>query len=257
MNFIRPFTINFIDLAINIKLIKKQMKTITIAFLMLFSVSMFGQTNTELKKHYEAYYKQMKKQGDVQGIINAMTHLEVLEPSVARRDTLAYIYLSERQYMQALNTIGVEKSDTDSDINVEVKALALKNLNQPKMALEHFEVLFSRDPNVYLAYEMADMKIQINDLVGAKLNIDYGLANVTDDMKRAYYERQQPYETSMKAALLYLKGLLKFNENQQANTDAALQLFNDALAIDPNFNMAKISREALEAQKAAAAAKKE
>ena len=226
------------------------MKTITIAILMLFSISTFAQTNVELKKHYEAYHKQMKKQGDVQGIINAMTHLEVLEPSVARRDTIAYIYLSEGQYMQALNTIGVEKNATDSDMNVEVKALALKNLNQPKMALEHFEVLYTRDPNVYLAYEMADMKIQVNDLVGAKLNIDYALANVTDDMKRAFYEKQQPYETSMKAALMYLKGLLKFTENKTANMDTALKLMNDALTIDPNFNLAKISREALEAQKA-------
>ncbi|GAA4246580.1 MULTISPECIES: hypothetical protein [Winogradskyella] len=231
------------------------MKTITIAMLMLFSVSMFAQTNTELKKHYEAYYKQMKKQGDVQGIINAMTHLDVLEPSVARKDTLAYIYLSEGQHMQALNTIGVEKNATDSDLNVEVKALALKNLNQPKMALEHFEVLYKRSPNVYLAYEMADMKIQTKDLAGAKLNIDYAMANVTDDMKRAFYDQQQPYETSMKAALMYLNGLLKFSENKTANIDIALKFMNDALAIDPNFNLAKISREALEAQKASAAAK--
>ncbi|WP_179021556.1 hypothetical protein [Winogradskyella forsetii] len=231
------------------------MKTITIAILMLFSASIFAQTNTELKQHYEAFYKQMKQQGDVQGIINAMTHLDVLEPSVARKDTLAYIYLSEGQHMQALNTIGVEKNPTDSDMNVEVKALALKNLNQPKMALEHFEELFKRKPSVYLAYEMADMKLQTNDLVGAKLNIDYALANVTDDMKRAFYERQQPYETSMKAALLYLKGLLKFTENKEANMDAALKLMNDALAVDPNFNLAKVSREALEAQKAQRAQK--
>jgi tetratricopeptide (TPR) repeat protein len=231
------------------------MKTITIAMLMLFSVSLFAQSNTDLKTHYEAYYKQMKKQGDVQGIINAMTHLEVLEPSVARRDTIAYIYLSEGQYMQALNTIGVEKNATDSDINVEVKALALKNLNQPKMALEHFEVLYKRDPNVYLAYEMADMKIQVNDLAGARLNIDYALTNVKDDMKRAFYERQQPYETSMKAALTYLNGLLTFSENKTANMDTALKLMNDALAIDPNFNLARVSREALEAQKAQRAQK--
>ncbi|WP_417859633.1 hypothetical protein [Winogradskyella sediminis] len=226
------------------------MKTITTAILMLCSVAVFAQTNTELKKHYEAYYKQMKKQGDKQGVINAMTHLDVLEPSVARKDTLAYIYLSEGQYMQALNTIGVEKNPTDSDMNVEVKALALKNLNQIEMALEHFEVLYKRNPNVYLAYEMADMKIQTKDLVGARLNIDYAMANVTEDMKRAFYEQQQPYETSMKAALMYLKGLLTFTENKQTNMDAALKFMNDALAIDPNFNLAKISREALEAQKA-------
>ncbi|NRR89966.1 hypothetical protein HSX10_00130 [Winogradskyella undariae] len=226
------------------------MKTITIAILMLFSVSIFAQSNTELKNHFEDYYKQMKKQGDTQGVINAMTHLEVIEPSVARKDTLAYIYLSDGQYMQALNTIGVEKNATDSDMNVEVKALALKNLNQPKMALDHFEVLYKRDPNVYLAYELADMKIQTKDLAGAKLNIEYGLANVKDDMKRAFYERQQPYETSMKASLLYLKGLLSFTENNTENIDSALKFMNDALAIDPNFNLAKISREALEAQKA-------
>ncbi|MDY2586382.1 hypothetical protein [Winogradskyella aquimaris] len=230
------------------------MKQITIAVVMLFSVSVFAQTNADLKAHYEAYYKEMQKQGDVQGIINALTHLNILEPSVARKDTLAYLYLSEGKYMQALNTIGVEKNDSDSDMNVEVKALSLKNLNQPKMALEHYEILFKRSPNVYLAYEMADMKIQVDDLAGAKANIEYGLANVKDDMKRAFYETQQPYETSMEAALLCLKGLLTFKEDKNANIDASIKLMNDALAIDPNFNLAKVSRQALESQKAQKAA---
>jgi len=193
----------------------------------------------------------MKKQGDVQGIISALTHLNVLEPNVARQDTLAYLYLSEGKNIQALNTIGVEKNATDSDMNVEVKALALKNLNQPKMALEHYEELYKRNTNSYLAYDMADMKIQINDLAGAKANIEYGLANVKDDMKRAFYETQQPYETSMKAAFLCLKGLLTFTKNRKENIDDAIKLVNDALAIDPNFNLAKISRQGLESQKAA------
>ncbi|WP_339757518.1 hypothetical protein [uncultured Winogradskyella sp.] len=231
------------------------MKQITIAIVMLFSVSVFAQTNGDLTKHYKTYYKQMKKQGDVQGIINAMTHLNILEPSAARQDTLAYLYLSEGKYMQALNTIGVEKNATDTDMNVEVKALALKNLNQPKMALEHYEILYSRSSNVYLAYEMADMKIQTNDLVGAKLNIDYALTNVKDDMKRTFYETQQPYETSMKAALLYLKGILTFSENKSDNIDAAIKQINEALTIDPNFNLAKVSRQALESQKAQQAQK--
>ncbi len=86
------------------------MKQITIAIAVLFSLSSFAQSNTELKKHFETYYQVMKEKGDVQGIINALTHLDVLEPSVARKDTLAYMYLSEGKYMQALNTIGVEKN---------------------------------------------------------------------------------------------------------------------------------------------------
>jgi hypothetical protein len=216
---------------------------------MLIGFASFGQTNSELKAHFEAYYQKMKDQGDVQGVINAMTHLEILEPQQSRRDTLAYLYLSDGAYSQALNVIGIEKNATDSDINVEVKALALKNLNQPKMAIDHYNVLYSRKPNPQLAYEIADLMAQTQDIAGAKAKIEYGLANVKDDMKRAFFEKQQPYQTSLKAAFLYLKGIVMFQEDQTVNLDPALKLINDALAIDPNFNMARISREALEAKK--------
>jgi len=226
------------------------MKKITIALVMLISAMSFSQGNTNLKAHYEAYYKQMKNQGDVQGVINAMTHLEVLTPSQARRDTLAYLYVSEGKYLQALNTIGIEKNATDSNLNVEVKAISLKNLNETKRALEQYNILFGRGPNPSLAYEIADLMIQNSDLAGAKSKIDYGITNSKDDMKRAFYETQRPYETSLKAAFIYLKALVTFQENQ-ANVDPALKLINDALAIDPNFNMAKRTREALEAKKAA------
>ena len=227
------------------------MKKITIVLVTLMSLGLYAQTNTDLKAHYEAFYQKMKTQGDVQGIINAMTHLEVMTPSQERRDTLGYLYLTEGKYLQALNTLGIEKNATDSDLNVEVKALSLKNLNEPKRALEHYTVLYNRSANAPLAYEMADLMVQTNDLAGAKSKVEYGLANVKDDMKRAFYETQRPYETSLKAAFLYLKGLIAFRENETANLDTALKLLNEALAIDPNFNMAKISREALEAKKAA------
>lgn len=221
------------------------MKKPILLLIVMISISMTSQTKTELQKHFDNYYMQMKKQGDVQGVINAMTHLDVLAPTQARKDTIAYLYVSEGQNVQALNTIGIDKNVTDSDLNVEVKAIALKSLNQPKRALEQYEVLFSRKPNPYLAYEMADLKIQLQDLSGAKTNIEYGLANVKDDMKQAFYETQQPYETSLKAAFLYLKALVNYNEDTDNNTESALSILNHALVIDPNFNMAKISKDAL------------
>jgi len=225
------------------------MKKLAILLILMSTFGISAQTNTDLKKHFEDYYTQMKKQGDIQGIINAMTHLDVLEPSQARKDTLAYLYVSEGRNLEALNTIGIEKNPTDSDINVEVKAIALKAINQPKRALEHYEVLFQRQPSANLAYEVADLKIQTQDLAGAKTTIEYGLENVTDDMKRTFYETQQPYQTSLKAALLYLKALTIFSENQNENVESALAIMNRALAIDPNFNLAKISKEALLSRK--------
>jgi hypothetical protein len=225
------------------------MKKIAILLIVMSSIGLTGQTKIELKTHFEAYYSQMKKQGDIQGIINAMTHLDVIEPSQARKDTLAYIYVSEGRNLEALNTIGIDKNPTDSNVNVEVKAIALKALNQPKRSLEQYEVLFERQPSPNLAYEIADLKLQTQDLDGAKTSIEYGLANVKDDMVRTYYETQQPYQTSLKAALLYLKALSIFSEDQNENVEASLAIMNRALAIDPNFNMAKVSKDALLSRK--------
>ena len=99
-----------------------------IAFVILFAISftISAQTNNELLKHYEAFYKEMRMQADINGMTNALTHLNVLSPSKARKDTLAYIYANNNQHMQALNTIGVEKNADDSDLAVQVKAISLK-----------------------------------------------------------------------------------------------------------------------------------
>ena len=215
------------------------MKKIILVIAVAMSFGVTAQTKSELVKHFEAYYQQMKRQGDVQGVINAMTHLEVLAPSQARKDTLGYIYASEGRNIEALNTIGIELGTNDSDINVEVKAIALNAINQKDKALVFYEELFKRKPNPYLAYEIADIKTQLKDLAGAKRSIEYGLANATDDMKRAFYETQTPYQTSLKAAFTCLKGLVVFNEDQNANIDAALKLMNECLSNRPEFQPGK------------------
>ncbi len=233
-----------------------QMKRIAITLLLMMGLFASAQTKSELQKHYEAYYQAMRLQGDVNGVINAMTHLNVIAPSTERRDTLAYIYANDNQHLQALNTIGIEKNEADSDLAVQVKAISLKALNQPKRSVEQFEILNKRTPNAYLAYELADLKIQTGDNTGATVNIEYGIANAKEDMKYAFYERQQPYEVPLKAAFLHLKGLNQYNQDKN-DIDAALALIDEALKIDPNFNLASLSKQALESRKNPPAAEKE
>ncbi|WP_318312208.1 hypothetical protein [Flagellimonas crocea] len=221
----------------------------TVLLLLLFAgFSGISQTNNALLEHYQAYYQEMRAQGDVNGIIGALTHLNVLSPSKERRDTLAFVYMNNGQHVQALNTIGVEKNTNDSELAMQIKAFSLKALNQPKRALEHFEELFSRSPSAYLAYEMADLKIQTGDTSGAVENIEYGIANAKDDMGYAFYERQQPYEVPLKAAFYHLKGLADYNMNKE-DIDAAIVSIDEALKIAPNFNLASLSKQALESRK--------
>ena len=221
------------------------MKKIILAVVVMSSLSITAQTKTELQKHFEGYYQQMKKQGDVQGVINAMTHLDVLSPTQARKDTLAYIYVSEGRNMEALNTIGIEKGSADSDLNTEIKAIALNAVGEKQRSLEFYNILYKKQANPALAYDIADLMLQTGDLVGAQQKVEYGLANVTDEMRRTYYETQQPYQTSLKAGFLYLKAIVSYSEDKDANQESAIATLNRALAIDPNFNMARISKDAL------------
>ncbi len=218
--------------------------------LLFFTASLaYGQNDNSLLDHYKKYYEQMKSQGDVQGVINGLTHLNILEPSQARADTLAVLYMNEGRHVQALNTIGIESNENDSDMAVEVKAISLQFLNQLDRSLVHYEELFKRKPNPLIAYELADIKIQMDDLMGATKNITFGIANSNSDIMRTYYETQGQYNVPMKAAFIYLKGLVKFKENKEDNIDAAIAIMDEALAIAPNFNLAKLSKDALNAQK--------
>ena len=225
------------------------MKNIITTLVLLISFSAFTQSNEELLSHYKKYYKQMQSQADIQGVINALTHLNVLEESQARKDTLATLYMNEGRHVQALNTIGIDKNESDSDLAVQVKAFSLKAINNIDESLIHYEELFKRKPNPFIAYELAEMKIRTGDLSGATRNITFGIANSDGDIVRNYYETQQPYSVPMKAAFVYLKGLVKINEDRENNIDASINIMNEALAIAPNFNMAKISIDAFTAQK--------
>ena len=224
------------------------MKRFLVLILVLSGLNLNAQNNN-LVSHFEAYYNQMKSQGDIQGMINGLTHLNVLQPSQARKDTLGFIYMREGMHMQALNTLGIELGTNDSDIAVEVKAISLKAVGQPERAITHFNELFKRDNNALIAYELAELNLQTNNAAEANKHIQYGIANAKDDMNKAFFETQTPYQVPLKAAFLYLKGLAKFNENKTINIDAAVDLLDEALKLAPNFNLAQISKDALLSQK--------
>ncbi|WP_335966856.1 hypothetical protein [Galbibacter sp. PAP.153] len=227
------------------------MKNLFIALFLATTMPAFSQSNQALAQHYEAFYKQMKKQGDVRGVINALTHLNVLNPTEARKDTLAFFYSNSGQHVQAINLLGTEKDTKASDLAVEVKARSLKALNQPQLAVQQFDIMFSREADVYTAYDLVDLNLQIGKTVEAQTYIKYGLEHTTNEDMLPFYEANPPYQVPLKAAFKYQEGLLKYNEDK-TNIDEAIKPIDESIVMAPNFKLAKQIRELLLNQKEAA-----
>jgi hypothetical protein len=75
-------------------------------------------------------------------------------------------------------------------------------------------------------------------------------------MKYAFYERQQPYEVSLKSAFFHLEALVIYNTDKEKIKEA-IALIDRALVLSPNFNLASMSRQALESRVKAEEAPKE
>jgi len=227
------------------------MRLLLVTICALTITTSFAQKNKKgansqnaIKKHYEAYYQQMKKFGDIDGAIEGLSHLVVMEPTEAKKDTLAYLYLQANKPLQAVNVVGESKSD----LALRTKALAFKALNNPKQAIENYEALLTKSKGVLDAYELAQLQYGIQRLGEARATINFGLQNAKDEKVRIFVKGNSYLETTVKAAFLNMLGLIEYNSDK-ANIDRAIAIFDEALKIDPQFVLAAENKKSLLAQK--------
>ena len=197
-------------------------------------------TETALIQHYEKYYKMMLKNNDLDGAIEGLSHLLVLSPSETKKDTLAYMYLQANKSFQALSVAG----NSTSDLALRTKAIAFKNLNNPKKAIENYEALLKKNSNVLDAYELAQLQFGIQRFGEAKETILYGLQNSKDEKVRIFIKGNSYIETPIKAAFLNILGLIEYNLDK-GNVEKAVAIFDEALKIDPEFLLALENKKGL------------
>ncbi|HEX9602095.1 MAG TPA: hypothetical protein VF985_11445, partial [Mariniflexile sp.] len=70
-----------------------------------------------------------------------------------------------------------------------------------------------------------------------------------DDMKKAFYETQTPYEVSLKSAFMYLNALSTYNKDKKENIDKAVDILDATLKLSPNFNLIQLTKNELLRQK--------
>ncbi len=188
---------------------------------------------TALTSHYQKYYKMMLDNNDLDGAISGLSHLIVLAPSQAKKDTLAFMYLQANKPMQALKVVG----ESSSELALKTKAISFKNINNPKKAIENYEALIQKNNSVLDAYELAQLQFSIQRFGEAKATINYGLQNSKNEKVRIFVKGNSYIETPVKAAFLNILGLIEFNLDK-GNIDNVIAIFDQALKLDPEFVLA-------------------
>jgi len=196
--------------------------------------------NKQMTTHYQKYYQLMLENSDVDGAIESLNHLLILNPSQGKKDTLSALYLQNKQPFLAIKTLG----DSNSVLALRTKANAFKNLKNLKKAIEAYEELIKKTKQVMDVYELAQLQFQLQRFAEAKQSVNLGLKLAKNEKVKIFIKAKSYIETPIKAALLNILGLIAYNLDKN-DTTKAIQYLDEALKIDPEFVLALENKKAI------------
>ncbi len=196
---------------------------------------------------YDAHYRMAIQYNDFAEAKSALYNLILLEPeNDSLRYNLAYIYFDANQYP---STIFACKDILAFNPNhfgaLELSAVAFENLGLKDKALPNYEKLYMISSNLNSLYKMAFLQYDLKKYAECTVNVDILLENIELENATVVFsdENNSSKEYPMRVAVLTLKGLVN---KEAGNIELAKQAFNAALAISPDFQLAKSSLEELE-----------
>lgn len=153
--------------------------------------------------------------------------------------SLSYLYFQSQNYASAALTAQDVMALNPNHLGaIEVAAISFENLGVKDKALEAYESLFLKTDDVQTLYKMAFLQYETKSYAESRTNADILLnRKEISELKASFNEGDGvEKEYPIKVALLNLKGLIA---QAQGDTKNAETFYNQALAISPDFKMAK------------------
>ncbi|MEI7802263.1 MAG: hypothetical protein WCI97_06445 [Bacteroidota bacterium] len=165
--------------------------------------------------------------------------LAVDTSSVAWKDTLASLFLMRGSYAQAVY-VGKQllEKQPDNTRLTELVAISLQSFGASKEALEYYEKLYPKTKNLYHLYQIIVLQYSLARLGECSANIDLLVQDPQSEKETIDINVGQGYNQKVpyKAAALNIKGVIAKQLNDNVTAE---KLFNDALAVMPDFVLAK------------------
>ncbi|MBL7701190.1 MAG: hypothetical protein JNM14_02975 [Ferruginibacter sp.] len=225
-------------------------KLISLSLASFLAFNCFAQGNktapASASQHVKVF-KQAVGSGDVATAITALSYYVADQgANSVYEDTLAMLYLQMNSYGQCYYWADKRLKVKPDDLAlIEMKAICLEKMNQPKESIALYEKLYARTKSPYHAYTLMELQYAIK-----RLQECLATAASTErlefkpDFVMTYNAGEQMGRTYLKAGIYNITGLALYDLDKKA--DAKLY-FEKALALDSNFVLAKQNLEAMKA----------
>ncbi|AFL85630.1 tetratricopeptide repeat protein [Belliella baltica DSM 15883] len=154
-------------------------------------------------------------------------------------ELLATLYFESNQFSgAALAALDVLQVNDRSIEALEVAAYSLEQIGALDRALTQFERLHLLTDDIFSLYKTAYLQYSLKKHEEALNSINMIVKNTKSAEQKLGFpiENNETQEVSMKAAAFNLKGLVYI---EQGSKEDARKAFEEALALEPNFNLAK------------------
>jgi tetratricopeptide (TPR) repeat protein len=197
-----------------------------------------------LTEHYLRKYSAASRWNDPDVAKDALYDVIVENPGIdSLIYTLAYYYYENEKFASSLLiTQDLLGRDGKNPIYLELAGSSAQQLGVNDRALQFYESLYLINDNIRTLYQIAFLQFNLKRSAECKTSIDILLANPKITTEKAMFQdaKGNEKEYPLKVSVLNLKGLLALD---QKDKEGAKKAFNEALAISPDFALAKANLE--------------
>ncbi|MBL7859512.1 MAG: hypothetical protein JNJ65_00025 [Cyclobacteriaceae bacterium] len=199
------------------------------------------QKMSALTEHYIKKYQVAIQWSDYEVAKDALYDLIIENPqNDSLISDLAYFYFENEKYVQAvLVSQQLLARNPKNAVALEMSAVGYEVMGVKDRSLQSFESLYLLTNNFNYLYKMAFLQFDLKRYAECITSVDILLANKDVEAAKVAFNDAagKPKEYPMKVAVLNLKGLAV--QEHLGDKAAAKKAFEDALAIAPDFVLAK------------------